>query len=201
MAAGDERHGIFVCARRGDRSPMEHDCDRRLGRYEIARGKISADWKFQCADAVRIARGDRVCESNWNGAHREAPPADGGLRIGGNGETRSDFVDIAECRFALRNYDRECSASETDGTGKLAVEREEDSHSRWRAIETANFDAVLYPAQGCGSVSCSVRRIPEKQKRVTEVEKPYLVVRRASQTFVAESRVYRKRPIRWSAKT
>src|SRR5882762_11027923 len=122
---------------------MEHDCDGRLGRYQVAGRTIPAEWKFQRADTLWAARGHRICESNRNRTDRKAAPADGGLYFGRVGQAGSDFMDIAESSAALRNRHGECSSSEAHGIGKLAVEREENPHSRRRAIEAADFHAVL----------------------------------------------------------
>src|SRR5256885_2687253 len=151
MVASDKGHRILVRSGRSDRSGVEYDCDRRLGRYEIARGTISEDRQFECTDAVRATRRNRVRESDWNGTHRETPSANGRLYFGGNGEARSDVMDFAKRGAAMRNRNSECAASETNGTGKLVMEREKDSDSRRRSIEAADFDAVFCVAQGCGA--------------------------------------------------
>jgi len=72
-------------------------------------------------------------------------------------------MDFAERGIALRYCDGKCASVEPDGFGELAVEGEKSAGSRGRAIQAADLNALFCAAQGCGQISCGVRRIQNKE--------------------------------------
>src|SRR5712664_478057 len=145
------------------------DCARwraRKGfsRRWTARRALPAHWQLQCACALGTARRGATGKSDWDGADRTAPPADGGYYFERDGTARRGILDVARSGAALRDFVSQRGADSDHGDRKLDVEDQKDPHPRRGAFEDSAFDAVLFVAEGCGAVPGGLRRIPPNKE-------------------------------------